>query len=271
MEQLKRLLGNVGAAASVLIWIFPIYWVALTTIKPVQEIMSPTPIFIFKPTLDHFRNVFEAYEFGYVLFNSLFIVAAATFISMILSLLAAYGLVVFNLKRRELIALTILSLRFLPAVALAVPYYVLFQGLGVLDTHFVMIIVYIGFSIPFALFLLYGFLKEVPPELIHAAMLDGYGHLTILRKIVIPISGPGIAVTAMFTFIFAWNEFLLALFLTDSVATTIPVSVSRFVQSYQVLWGEISAAGLMAIVPMLGLVFYLQKYIVRGLTFGAVK
>jgi multiple sugar transport system permease protein len=82
---------------------------------------------------------------------------------------------------------------------------------------------------------------------------------------------PGIAVTAMFTFIFAWNEFLLALFLTDSTATTIPVSVSRFVQSYQVLWGEISAAGLMAIVPMLALIFYLQKYIVRGLTFGAVK
>ena len=102
-------------------------------------------------------------------------------------------------------------------------------------------------------------------------MLDGYTHLKILRKIVFPLSGPGIAVTGMFTFIFAWNEFLLALFLTDMDATTIPVAVSRFVQSYQVLWGEISAAGIMAMIPMLALVFYMQRYIVRGLTFGAVK
>jgi len=271
MEWVKTLAGKLGAWFSVLIWIFPIYWVALTTIKPVEAIMSAKPVFIFEPTLEHFRNVFEAYDFSYVLFNSLFIVSIATLVSMNVSLLAAYGLAIFNLKHREFFALTILSLKFLPAVALAVPYYVLFQGLGLLDTHFVMIIVYIGFSIPFALFLLYGFLKEVPSELIHAAMIDGYGHLTILRKIVLPIAMPGIAVTAMFTFIFSWNEFLLALFLTDSNATTIPVSVSRFVQSYQVLWGEISAAGLMAVVPMLALVFYLQKYIVRGLTFGAVK
>ena len=271
MDRLKKILGDTSSMLAVLIWIFPIYWIALTTVKPVRDIMSKAPIFVFEPTLEHYRNVFEAYDFGYVIFNSIIIVAIATGISIGLSLLAAYGLAVFNLKHRDTIALTILSLKFLPAVALAIPYYVLFQGIGLLDTHMAMIIVYIGFSIPFALYLLYGFLKEVPAELINAAMLDGYGHLTILRKIVIPLAGPGIAVTSMFTFIFAWNEFLLALFLTDSVATTIPVAVSRFVQSYQVLWGEISAAGLMAIVPMLALVFYLQKYIVRGLTFGAVK
>jgi multiple sugar transport system permease protein len=271
MGRLKGILGNLSAIFAVLIWIFPIYWIALTTVKPVRDIMSKSPVFIFDPTAEHYKNVFEAYDFGYVIFNSIVIVSIATFISMALSVIAAYGLAVFDLKHRDTIALTILSLKFLPAVALAIPWYLFFQGVGMLDTHFAMIAVYIGFSIPFALYLLYGFLKEIPAELIQAAMLDGYSHFTIMRKIAIPLSLPGIAVTGMFTFIFAWNEFLLALFLTDSVATTIPVAVSRFVQSYQVLWGEISAAGLMAMVPMLALVFYLQKYIVRGLTFGAVK
>jgi multiple sugar transport system permease protein len=271
MEKLKRIIGNAACALVVLIWIFPIYWIALTSIKPVPDIMSKIPVFFFQPTIEHYKNVFEAYNFSYVVFNSVVIVAASTFITIFLSLPATYSLAIFNLKKSDTIALTVLSLRFMPAIALAIPWYVLFQRLGMLDTHTTMIIVYIGFSIPFAVWLLYGFLREIPPELIQAAMLDGYNHLKILRKIVMPLAGPGIAVTSMFTFIFAWNEFLLALFLTDSVATTIPVAVSRFVQSYQVLWGEISAAGLMAMLPMLVLVVYLQKYIVRGLTFGAVK
>jgi multiple sugar transport system permease protein len=271
MQKFKNIFGNFSCALTVLIWIFPIYWIALTSVKPVQEIMSKAPVFLFQPTIEHYQNVFRDYNFGYVIFNSVVIVASSTFITIILSLLATYSLAIMNIKKSDTIALTVLSLRFMPAIALAIPWYVLFQNLGMLDTHAAMIIVYVGFSIPFAVWLLYGFLREIPSELVQAAMLDGYGHLTILRKIVIPIAKPGIAVTCMFTFIFAWNEFLLALFLTDSVATTIPVAVSRFVQSYQVLWGEISAAGLMAMVPMLVLVVYLQKYIVRGLTFGAVK
>ena len=271
MESLKKILGNTGATLVVLTWIFPIYWVALTALKPVEDIMSKVPIFLFDPTAKHLESVFVSYNFGYVIFNSVVIVTMATIAAMVLSILAAYGLAIFDLKYRDTIALTIFSLKFLPAVALAIPYYLLFQLTGMLDTHLAMVLVYIGFSIPFALYLLYGFLKEIPKELIHAAMLDGYTHLKILRKIVFPLAGPGIAVTGMFTFIFAWNEFLLALFLTDIDATTIPVAVSRFVQSYQVLWGEISAAGIIAMIPMLALIFYMQRYIVRGLTFGAVK
>jgi multiple sugar transport system permease protein len=268
---LKKVVGNIAALFVVLCWIFPIYWIALTTVKPVEDIMSQIPVFIFSPTFEHFQKIFTEYNFEYAIFNSFTIVMASTLAAMVLSLLAAYGLAIFDLKYRETFALTIFSLKFLPAVAVAIPYYIMFQQFDLLDTHFAMIIVYIGFSIPFAAYLLYGFLKEIPKALIQAAMLDGYTHLAILRKIVIPLAGPGIAVTGMFTFIFGWNEFLLSLFLTDTNATTIPVAVSRFVQSYQVLWGEISASGLIAVVPMLVLVFYLQKYIVRGLTFGAVK
>jgi multiple sugar transport system permease protein len=116
-----------------------------------------------------------------------------------------------------------------------------------------------------------GFFAEIPRELDQAAMLDGYSYLAVLRKIIIPLATPSIAVTAIFTFIFSWNEFLLALLLTDTAAVTVPVQISKMILAYQVLWGELSAAGVIALLPLLLVVFALQRYIVRGLTLGAVK
>jgi multiple sugar transport system permease protein len=156
-------------------------------------------------------------------------------------------------------------------VAVVIPYYVLASNLKLIDTYTVLIIVYMAFGLPFAVWLMRGFFAEIPRELDQAAMLDGYSYLAVLRKIIIPLAMPSIAVTAIFTFIFSWNEFLLALLLTDTDAVTVPVQISKMILAYQVLWGELSAAGVIALLPLLFVVFALQRYIVRGLTLGAVK
>jgi multiple sugar transport system permease protein len=156
-------------------------------------------------------------------------------------------------------------------VAVVIPYYVLATHFDLIDTYAVMIIVHMAFGLPFAVWLMRGFFAEIPRELDQAAMLDGYSYLAVLRKIIIPLAMPSIAVTAIFTFIFSWNEFLLALLLTDTKAVTVPVQISKMILAYQVLWGELSAAGVIALLPLLFVVFALQRYIVRGLTLGAVK
>jgi multiple sugar transport system permease protein len=194
-----------------------------------------------------------------------------TLLVIILAIPAAYSLARWQTKGSNRIAAWILSLRMLPPVAVVIPYYVLASRLQLIDTYLVLILVHMAFGVPFAVWLMRGFFAEIPRELDHAAMLDGYSYPAILRKIIIPLATPSIAVTAIFTFIFSWNEFLLALLLTDTNAVTVPVQISKMILAYQVLWGELSAAGVIALLPLLFVVFALQRYIVRGLTLGAVK
>ena len=264
-------LANAWTLALLMLWLFPIYWILLTSFKTENEINSITPSFVFEPTLANYRDLFDRFAFAQVLTNSLVIVTATTVIVMVLALLAAYALGRLRLRGGKHFALWMLSLRFLPPVAITIPFYLVWQRLNLLDTHLGLILVYVAFNLPFAVWMLRGFLVEVPRDLDEAAMLDGLSHLDIIRRIILPIIRPGAAVTAIFTFVFAWNEYLMALVLTGREAATVPVTISKFIMAYAILWGDVGAAATIQLVPMLIVVFVLQKHIMRGITLGAVK
>lgn len=266
-----RLWITLGSALVIAVWLFPVIWMILTSIKPSDRIASQVPVFLFEPTFDHYRVLFGTYHFGPFFLNSLFVAGTTTILALILGSHAAYALGCIGLRRGKDIAMWILSNRMLPPVAIVIPFFILFRQMGLIDTRIGLVAVNLVPALPFSVWLLRSFFLDVPMEVREAAVLDGLTHWQILRRVVMPLAAPGIAVTAIFTFIFAWNEFLFALFLTSERAVTAPVGISQLILAYQVLWGEVSAAGTLALVPLVPIVFYLQRHIVRGMTLGAVK
>lgn len=267
----KLRFGSLAAAAAVLLWLFPVYWIVLTSFKPIREINSAVPSFVFTPTIENYRDLFSQFGFAGALVNSLVITGITCAIVMVLGVLAAYALGRMHVPGEKHIALWILSLRFLPPIAVTIPFYIQWQDLHLLDTYAGLILVYVAFNLPFAIWLLRGFLADVPFELEEAALLDGLSRLQVLWRIVVPVIQPGIASTAIFTFVFSWNEYLMALMLTTVNSVTVPVTIAKFVMPYTILWGQLSAAVVIQVVPMLAVVFLLQRHIVRGMTLGAVK
>ena len=263
--------GHAAAAGIVLLWLFPVYWVVLTSFKPIVEINSAIPSFVFEPTLENYRDLFAKFEFAGVLLNSIIVTVATCIVVVGLGVMAAYALARMKVPGEKHIALWILSLRFLPPIAVTIPFYIQWQDLALLDTHVGLIVVYVSFNLPFAIWLLRGFLADVPVELEEAALLDGLTRLQILWRVVVPVILPGLASTSIFIFVFTWNEYLMALMLTTTNAVTVPVTISKFVMPYTILWGDLSAAVVIQLVPMLAVVFLLQRHIVRGMTLGAVK
>jgi len=263
--------GNGAAAGLVLLWLFPVYWIVLTSFKPTVEINSAIPSFVFTPTLENYRDLFAQFEFSRVLLNSIVVTVVTCVIVIGLGVMAAYALARMRVPGEKHLSLWILSLRFLPPIAIAIPFYVQWQDLNLLDTYLGLILVYVAFNLPFAIWLLRGFLADVPPELEEAALLDGLSRLQILWRVVVPVILPGLASTSIFIFVFTWNEYLMALMLTSVNAVTVPVTISKFVMPYTILWGDLSAAVVIQLVPMLAVVYLLQRHIVRGMTLGAVK
>jgi multiple sugar transport system permease protein len=255
----------------VLVWLFPVYWIVLTSLKPLDEINSATPSFWFFPTLDNYRDLFAQSEFAFDLLNSVLVASVSCAIVIVVSVLAAYSLARLRVPGEKRIAMWILSLRFIPPIAVGIPLYLQWQSLGLLDTKLGLILVYVSFNLPFAIWLLRGFFGELPFELEEAALLDGLSRLQIIRRIIVPIALPGLASTAIFTFVFIWNEYLIALLLTSVDSVTVPVTIAKFVQPYTILWGDLSAAVVIQLAPTLLVVFLLQRHIVRGMTLGAVK
>ena len=271
----SRGIGNSIAMALtvglVLLWLFPIYWIVLTSFKTPLIINERVPVFWFTPTLENYQHLFEEFKFARILQNSLIIVSTTTVIVIVLALLAAYALGRMEVRGGKHIALWMLSLRFMPPIAIVLPFFIVWQRIRLIDTYLGLILIYVAFNLPFAIWLLRGFLVEVPRDLDEAATLDGLGHLSILRRIILPVIAPGVAVTAIFTFMFSWNEYLMALVLTSRNATTVPVTVSKFIQAYSILWGDVGAAATIELLPVLVVVFLLQRHIMRGITLGAVK
>jgi len=255
----------------VLIWLGPVLWISNISLKTRAEIAVPVPSFIFRPTLENYAAILENPNLVRYAANSLIIASVTTVITIVLASLAAYGLARFTFRGREGLLTWILSLRMMPVIAVVVPFYIMYQRLGLLDTYAGIILAYLPVTLPFAIWLLYSFIRDVPVVLDEAAMLDGCGPWRTFLEIVLPVSLPSVAVTAIFTFIVCWNEFLLALILTANRAKTFAVGMSEFVLSYEVLWGQISAAAMMMLLPLLVIVYLVQRHIVKGMTLGAVR
>ena len=266
---MRRFLFWFAVLLMVFIFIFPVCWIYVTAMKSPANIFSQNP-FIFTPTFENFSYLINVRPSFGELFNSLVVSIASTILVMAISVPAAYSFARFNTGNGHILFVTI-STRMFPGVVAAIPFFVLFRNLGLLDTHLGLTLLYVYFNMSFATFLLYGFFREIPHSLEKAAMVDGYDRLSILRIIVFPLMKPGIAVTTMFCLIWSWNEFLFAFLFTRRIARTISVGQSTFWGSVEIQWGPMAALMCIAVLPTLLAAWIMQKHVIRGLTFGAVK
>jgi multiple sugar transport system permease protein len=254
--------------------LFPIYVIVTTALKTETDIFAWPPVWIFKPTLQSFYNalfVFGGRGAISYLVNSIVISVVSSFLAVFLGAMAAYGLARFSFAGNRQLAFWILSTRFAPPVAFIVPIYLMVQKVGLLDSHVALILIYTAMNLSLVIWILRGFFAEIPIEIEEAALVDGYSRLQIFWRVAVPLVRPGIASTAILSAIFSWNEFLYAMVLTQSRAATLPVYLAGFSNSMGLAWGEYMAVGTMAVLPILVFSFALQKHLVRGLTFGAVK
>jgi multiple sugar transport system permease protein len=267
----KRLLHAVVAVGVVAAWLFPLLWILLTSLKTRPDIFSRIPLFRFAPTFDNYLAVLSRQEFTDGLINSVETAGLTTLLAVGIGVIAAYPLARIPFAGRDRVLFWVLSLRMLPTVAIVVPVYLILHALDLLDTLTGLVGAYLSFSLPFAIWMLVGFFRDLPRELDDAAMIDGCSHWQILCRVHLPILRAALAVVAIFTFVFAWNELVLALMLTEVDAKTVPVAVIGMVQPDDIPWGEIAAGSIITLLPMLVVVFALQRQIVRGLTLGAVR
>jgi multiple sugar transport system permease protein len=263
------------ASVAVIAALAPVYWMMTISLKTeIDQFSVPPKWILFEPTLAHYRDAFAARSFGQYLLTSIIVSVLSTLCAVLLGTLAAYALAQFRLPRRldRHFALWILSTRMFPPIVTVVPLFLLMRDVRLLDTRLSLVIVYTAFNLPFVVWMMRGFFKEVPRELEEAARVDGDSRMGALRRVVLPLVAPGLAATAVFCLIISWNEFLFALVLTQTdAAMTLPVGIAGRVTQYEIKWGVMSAAATVAMMPILVFALAVQRYLVRGLSLGAVK
>ena len=282
---LQRSLRNVAialAAFLLLAWtVFPFFWILLTSLKSPGDIIAVPPSFVFTPTLDNYaalvvgeqRGQYSSTRPDFPLFflNSMIISVGAVALSVVVGIPAAYALARFSFPMKEGLAFIFMSFRFVPFIAFVIPLYLLYQRVGLYNTHGGLILAYQLITLPFTIWMLRSFFMEVPTEVQEAATIDGCGWLGVLTRVILPLSMPGIAVTVILGFMFCWNAFNYPLMLAGRQTFPVTVGAIQFISYEQVLWGQMAAATIVAALPQLLLSLMVQKYIVRGLTMGAVR
>lgn len=278
---LNRILSLGGVWLAVLIAVFPLYWLFVTSLKTPLEIFSATPTLIPRdPTLENYQRIFEGYDprrglevpILPVFRNSIVVALATTAIGLVVATTAAYALVRSRIAWIKWLFLAILLMRTIPRITIAIPLYLLLQQFGLLNSVPGLVLTHLTVVLPLATFLMISFMQDLPEEIEEAAFVDGASRLQTFVRIVIPLSAPGLAVTAIFGFILSYNEFLYSLILVSSPeARTLPVALSLYIQQYGIVWELLSAAGTLASLPVVAFAFLIQRYIVRGLSLGAVK
>jgi multiple sugar transport system permease protein len=254
--------------------LFPLYMIVTTSLKSDQQAFQWPPAFLFTPSLQSYRNalfVFGGRSAGHYLFNSLFVTIVSSLLAVFLGAMAAYALARFRFRGDRDIAFYILSTRFAPPVGFIVPIYLMVQKTGLLDTRLALIIVYTSMNVSFVTWILRGFFIDIPREIEEAALVDGYGRWQIFLRVALPLVRPGLAATLILSAVFSWNEFLFASILAPGDAATIPVYLAGFSASMNIDWGEYMAVGTLAVLPIALFTLVLQRHLVRGLTFGAVR
>lgn len=262
-------------AGAVLCALLPIYWMVTISLKTeVDQFAAPPKWISFVPTFAHYENAFGERSFGQYLLTSAIVSVLSTVCALALGTLAAYGLARFRWPRRmnTRLSLWILSTRMFPPIVTAIPLFLMMRDLFLLDSIGALVIAYTGFNLPFVVWMMRGFFLELPKELEEAALVDGDSRLGALWRVILPLAAPGLAATAVFCLIVCWNEFLFALILTQTdAAMTLPVGIAGRVTQYEIEWGVMSAAGAVAMVPIMVFALAVQRYLVRGLSLGAVK
>lgn len=255
--------------AAVLV-LLPIVWIGMAAFKRHVDVFQLK--LLFTPTLENFSKIIEPpYSILDKLMNSFVVAAFTVLVALPLATCAAYAFSRFRLVGERVMLVTILATQFVPAVVIVIPFFLMFRAMGLLDTRFALILVDIAIVMPFATWMIKGFIDGIPLETEEAALVDGSTRLQVIRNIVIPMAAPGIITAGIFSFIIAWNEFLFALILTRRDALTLPIGLQLFNGEEGVLWHLLAAAGLLIMAPMIVLALSVQKHFVQGMTMGAVR
>ncbi|WP_432561766.1 carbohydrate ABC transporter permease [Kineococcus sp. SYSU DK003] len=266
-------LAGVLAVGAAFLLVLPVVWIVATSLKPDGEIFAIPPTLLPRaPTLTHFASVLGDASILQFFRNSLLAAGLATVVSLVLAVPAAFGFARFRYRASGVLLGAVLVTRMFPPVALALPFFLQFRQLGLLDSPIGLAVAYLPVVLPLMIWMLEGFFRELPEEILEAARLDGLGTPGILLRIVVPLSRPAIAVATMFGFLAAWNEFIIALSLTRTPSgQTMPVGIAGYITQFQTLWGDMTAASVLYLAPVLVITVLAQRGIISGLTAGATK
>jgi sorbitol/mannitol transport system permease protein len=256
------------------LFFFPVFWMVLNSFKT-ELVANTKPVLLFEPTLERWQAATESIpgllSFSEAFYNSFLVVIVSTLLVLVMAIPAAYALSIYPIKNWRDALFFFISTKFLPVVAAILPLWYMAKELGLLNTHLVLIILYTAMNLPLAVWMLNSFFNEVPRELIEAAQMDGTGLLGQIKDVMLPIVAPGIAATALLCFIFAWNEFFLAVQLNPVEGSTVPVWVSTSVTTRGQFMAKLSAASTLAVLPVVIAGWVAQKRMIRGLSMGAIK
>ena len=260
------------AALLLAVWAFPVLWALLTSFKTERDVLAYPPLFIFEPTLANYRDVLSGPNSILPnLLSSLIVATGATLLTMLFAIPAAYALARLRYPGKRASGFYVLATQMLPPVGLVIPYYLALQKLGGLNTYWGLIVIDLTFSLPFAIWLMVSYFEDVPHEMEEAALLDRAGRFRALWHVVLPQVSGGMAVTTIFVFLNAWNEFLFAVVLGGNDVRPVTVAMFNFISVEQTQWARLAAAAMVAMAPVIVIGLFAQRHIVKGLTVGAVK
>ncbi|PZM08461.1 carbohydrate ABC transporter permease [Rhizobium tubonense] len=281
-QRIRRRLWNVayliGLFLAMLIICLPGIWIVLSSLRPTVEIMAKPPVWIPRElSFDAYRAMFGGLGQGGIpvweyFRNSLIVSITSTAIALIIGMSGGYAFARFRFRAKSGVFLGLMLTRSVPGVALSLPLFMVYSRLGIIDTHFGLIVTYVALNVPFTIWLIDGFFRQVPKDLAEAAQIDGCTRWQAFWQVEFPLAGPGIASAGIFAFLTCWNEYALASQLTRSVSSkTLPVGLLDYTSEFTIDWRGMCALAVVMIIPALALTFIIQKHLVSGLTFGAVK
>ncbi len=271
-SMLRRLLLAAFAGVGLSIWAFPVIWGLLTSFKTERDVLAYPPVWLFKPTLDNYREViFGSSSIMPNLWSSIVVSVATTALTMVFAVPAAYAMARLRYPAKRGSGFYVLATQMLPPVGLIIPFYLALQKIGGLDTYSGLTAIYLTFSLPFAIWLTVSYFEDVPLEMEEAALLDRAGRLRTLWYVILPQVRGGLAVTAIFVFLNAWNEFMFAVVLGGNRVRPVTVAMFNFISVEQTQWSRLAAAAMLAMAPVILIGIFAQRHIVKGLTVGAVK
>jgi multiple sugar transport system permease protein len=251
-----------------LFFLLPFLWMLLSSFKSALQIIELPPRLLFRPTLQNYLTVFETQNFARYIWNSTLIAGGSTALGLLLGLPAAYSIA---RHRQRALALAILLARIVPGITFLIPLFILFRAMGLVDTYVSLILAHLLVGLPFIVWVMVPFFEAIPLSLEEAARVDGASVVQMFARVILPISGPGIVTGAILAFVFSWNNFMFSVVLATNHTKTLPVAVYNFISYAQIDWGGLMAAAVVITLPVLVLALLTQRYIVRGLTAGAVK
>jgi len=268
-ERLYAILKNGGLVIYAVFALFPLLWMVILTFKSDAEMLTTT--FVFTPTLENYRQVFLQTAYFRYIRDSIIVAGGAVLVSVLAGVPAAYAFARYSFKKKETIAFQILSFRFAPEILVVLPLYMIYQGLGLYDSYLGLIWVYQLISMPLIIWVVRGYFEDISVEIEHAAQVDGYPWWQIFVKILLPLIKPGLVSAALLCFIFAWNSFTFPLLLAGIKIEPITVAATKYLAQSTVHYGQMAVAATFSALPSIIFAICIQKHLVRGLSFGAVK